>query len=40
MFTFTPKVFPAGSISQASFADQRVTLELYDDDRGLATFVR
>ncbi len=40
VFTFTPKVFPAGSISQASFADQQVTLELYDDDRGLATFVR
>ncbi len=40
VFTFRPIVFPAGSISQATFAGNRVTLELYDDDRGLGTFVR
>lgn len=40
VFAFTPKVFPAGSISQASFADRQVTLELYDDDQALGTFVR
>lgn len=40
VFTFRPVVFPAGSISMATFAENRVTLELYDEPKGLGIFVR
>ena len=42
VFTFRPLAENAspGSISQASFAGREVTLEIYDDPRGLGSFVR
>ena len=42
VFTFRPLAenAPPGTISQASFAGRQVTLELYDDPRGLGSFVR
>jgi len=42
VFTFRPETenAPPGTISQARFAANQVTLELYDDPQGLGTFVR
>ncbi len=40
VFAFTPKAYPPSSVSKASFTDRQLTLELYDDGRGLGTFVR
>ncbi len=40
VFAFTPQAYPPGSVSKASFTDRQLTLEPYDDGRGLGTFVR